>query len=58
MKAVRQALQKAHQHYGRIDGLINNAGRSYAAVVEEIGSANVLATGQPCNAVRKAFSKG
>lgn len=33
---VRQAVQKIHQHYGRIDGLINNAGRSYAASVEEI----------------------
>jgi short-subunit dehydrogenase len=33
---VRQAVQKVHQHYGRIDGLINNAGRSYAAAVEEI----------------------
>jgi NAD(P)-dependent dehydrogenase (short-subunit alcohol dehydrogenase family) len=33
---VRQAVQKIHQHYGRIDGLINNAGRSYAATVEEI----------------------
>jgi short-subunit dehydrogenase len=34
--AVRQAVRTAHQHYGRIDGLINNAGRSYAAAVEEI----------------------
>jgi short-subunit dehydrogenase len=33
---VRQAVQKVYQHYGRIDGLINNAGRSYAAAVEEI----------------------
>lgn len=33
---VRQAVQKVHQHYGRIDGLVNNAGRSYAATVEEI----------------------
>ena len=33
---VRQAVQKVHQHYGRIDGLVNNAGRSYAAAVEEI----------------------
>jgi short-subunit dehydrogenase len=32
---VRQAVQKVHQHYGRIHGLINNAGRSYAAAVEE-----------------------
>ena len=33
---VRRAVRKIHQHYGRIDGLINNAGRSYAASVEEI----------------------
>jgi short-subunit dehydrogenase len=32
-------VQKIHQHYGRIDGLINNAGRSYAAAVEEIDTA-------------------
>jgi NAD(P)-dependent dehydrogenase (short-subunit alcohol dehydrogenase family) len=25
-----------HRHYGRVDGLVNNAGRSYAASVEEI----------------------
>ena len=25
-----------YQHYGRVDGLVNNAGRSYAASVEEI----------------------
>jgi len=34
--AVRQAVRTIHQHYGRFDGLINNAGRSYAAAVEEI----------------------
>lgn len=33
---VREAVRAIHQHYGRIDGLINNAGRSYAAAVEEI----------------------
>jgi NAD(P)-dependent dehydrogenase (short-subunit alcohol dehydrogenase family) len=33
---VRQAIRAVHQHYGRIDGLINNAGRSYAAAIEEI----------------------
>lgn len=33
---VREAVRAIHQHYGRIDGLINNAGRSYAASVEEI----------------------
>jgi short-subunit dehydrogenase len=34
--AVRQAVLQVHQHYGRINGLINNAGRSYAAAIEEI----------------------
>ena len=29
---VREAMQRVHAHYGRIDGLVNNAGRSYAAV--------------------------
>ena len=33
---VREAVRTVHQHYGRVDGLINNAGRSYAASVEEI----------------------
>jgi len=37
--AVREATQAVHKHYGRIDGLINNAGRSYAATVEEIDPA-------------------
>lgn len=36
---VREAIRTVHQHYGRIDGLINNAGRSYAAAVEEINPA-------------------
>jgi short-subunit dehydrogenase len=35
-EGVRQAVHKVHQHFGRIDGLVNNAGRSYAAAVEEI----------------------
>jgi len=35
-KRVRQAVEAVHNHYGRIDGLVNNAGRSYAAAVEEI----------------------
>jgi short-subunit dehydrogenase len=34
--AVRKAVLAIHRHYGRIDGLVNNAGRSYAASVEEI----------------------
>jgi len=33
---VREAIRAVHQHYGLVDGLINNAGRSYAASVEEI----------------------
>ena len=36
---VREAIRSVHQHYGRIDGLVNNAGRSYAASVEEIDPA-------------------
>jgi len=36
---VRKAIQTVYQHYGRIDGLINNAGRSYAAAIEEIDPA-------------------
>lgn len=33
---VRDAVQAVHRHFGRVDALINNAGRSYAAAVEEI----------------------
>jgi short-subunit dehydrogenase len=33
---VREAIRAVHQHYGQVDGLINNAGRSYAASIEEI----------------------
>lgn len=33
---VREAVGAVHRHFGRIDGLVNNAGRSYAASVEEI----------------------
>jgi short-subunit dehydrogenase len=33
---VREAVRSVHHHYGRIDGLINNAGRGYGASVEEI----------------------
>src|SRR5579872_6701866 len=36
---VREAIRAVRQHYGRVDGLINNAGRSYAAAVEEIDPA-------------------
>ncbi len=33
---VREAVSTVHRHYGRLDGLVNNAGRSYAAALEEI----------------------
>jgi short-subunit dehydrogenase len=33
---VREAVGAVRRQYGRIDGLVNNAGRSYAASVEEI----------------------
>jgi NADP-dependent 3-hydroxy acid dehydrogenase YdfG len=28
---VREAILAVRKHYGRVDGLVNNAGRSYAA---------------------------
>ena len=34
--SVRAAIAQAQAHYGRIDGLVNNAGRSYAAAVADI----------------------
>lgn len=37
--ALRKAIAATHRHFGRIDGLINNAGRSYAASIEEIDPA-------------------
>jgi len=36
---VKEAVGAVHKHYGRVDGLINNAGRSYAASVEDINPA-------------------
>ncbi len=33
---VRAAITAVHRRYGRVDGLVNNAGRSYAATVEQI----------------------
>ena len=36
---VREAIGAVHRRYGRIDGIVNNAGRSYAASVEEIDPA-------------------
>ena len=38
-EAVREAIRTVHRHYGRIDGLVNTAGRSYAAAVEDIDPA-------------------
>jgi short-subunit dehydrogenase len=37
--AVRRAVADIDRHYGRVDGLVNNAGRSYAAAIEEIDPA-------------------
>ena len=34
--AVRTAIAKVKEHYGQIDGLINNAGRSYGSTIEDI----------------------
>jgi len=34
--ALAGAIKTAHQHYGRLDGLINNAGRGYGSSVEDI----------------------
>jgi NADP-dependent 3-hydroxy acid dehydrogenase YdfG len=48
---VREAVQVVHAHYDRIDGLVNNAGRSYAASVEEIDPAG----SQQAIAVAEAF---
>jgi NAD(P)-dependent dehydrogenase (short-subunit alcohol dehydrogenase family) len=36
---VGEAVRAVHRHYGRVDGLINNARRSYAAALEEIDPA-------------------
>lgn len=33
---VRRMVSDVHDHYGRIDGLVNNAGRSYLGPVEEV----------------------
>jgi short-subunit dehydrogenase len=37
--SVRKAIGEIHAHYGGIDGLVNNAGRSYAASIEHIDPA-------------------
>ena len=36
---IREAVHTVRQHFGRLDGLVNNAGRSYAAAIEEIDPA-------------------
>jgi short-subunit dehydrogenase len=36
---VKDAVRTAYRHFRRIDGLVNNAGRSYGAAVEEIDTA-------------------
>lgn len=33
---LREAIALAHSEFGRLDGLINNAGRSYGATIEDI----------------------
>ena len=34
--SIRAMVQVVHNHYGRIDGLVNNAGRAYEATIEQI----------------------
>ncbi|MBR8840200.1 MAG: SDR family oxidoreductase [Stigonema ocellatum SAG 48.90 = DSM 106950] len=36
VQAVKDMVRKTEEHYGRIDALVNNAGRGYEATVEEI----------------------
>ncbi|HEY9690608.1 MAG TPA: SDR family oxidoreductase [Oculatellaceae cyanobacterium] len=35
-QTIKDMVQKTESHYGRIDALINNAGRGYEATIEEI----------------------
>jgi NAD(P)-dependent dehydrogenase (short-subunit alcohol dehydrogenase family) len=34
--SIKRMVQTVHRHYGRIDGLVNNAGRAYEATIEQI----------------------
>ena len=34
--SIRAMVQEVHAHYGKIDGLVNNAGRAYEATIEQI----------------------
>ena len=36
IESINGAIRTAHEHFGRIDVLVNNAGRSYAASIENI----------------------
>ena len=35
-ESIQKAVERAHRHYGKLNGLINNAGRSYSAQIEEV----------------------
>jgi NAD(P)-dependent dehydrogenase (short-subunit alcohol dehydrogenase family) len=41
---VADAVEKAHAHFGRIDVLVNNAGRGFTGALEECTDAEVCAT--------------
>lgn len=40
---VRQTVQQAHAHFGRLDVVVNNAGYSLVGTIEEAGEADVRA---------------
>ena len=40
---VRQSVQQAHAHFGRLDVVLNNAGYSLVGTIEEAGEADVRA---------------
>ena len=35
-QTIKDMVQKTESHYGRVDALVNNAGRGYEATIEEI----------------------